>query len=97
MSKEIIEMADKSREDFYKADALLWTIQQQADFFEMRTGMEPTIFMSMDLFQLLVAQYRDVVAHSIDKNATAHTICGYDLEIIAHSKEVLDVGYKVLL
>lgn len=98
MSKEIIEMVDKSREDFYKADALLWTIQQQADFFEMRTGMEPTIFMSIDLFQLLVAQYRDVVvAHSIDKNATAHTVCGYDLEIIAHSKEVLYVGYKVLL
>lgn len=97
MSKEIIEMVDKSREDFYKADALLWTIKQQADFFEMRTGMEPTIFMSIDLFQLLAAQYRDVVAYNIDKNATAHKVCGYDLEIIAHSKEVLYVGYKVLL
>ena len=96
MTNEIIEMADKSRENFYKADALLWTIQQQADLFEMRTGMEPTIFMSMDLFHLVVGHFRDdVVAHQIDKYQTAHKVCGYDCELIVHSNGVLYVGYKV--
>ena len=95
--KEIIEMVNKSRENFYKAEALLCTIQQQADFFEMRTGMEPTIFMSLDLVHILTAVLPETVVARINKNSTAHTVCGYDLEIIAHSKEVLYVGYKVLL
>jgi hypothetical protein len=94
---EIIEMVDKSRENFYKAEALLYTIQQQAYFFEMRTGMRPTIFMSYDFFAILVGSFRDVVAHRLDKCQSAHTVCGYDLEIIAHGKEVLYVGYKINL
>ena len=97
MIKEIIEMVDKNRENFYKAESLLWTIQSQADFFEMRTGMEPTIFMSLDLVHILTAGLPETVVSRLDKNSTAHTVCGYDLEIIAHSKEVLYVGYKVLL
>lgn len=96
MSKEIIEMVDKSRENFLKAESLLWTIQSQADFFEMRTGMKPTIFMSLDLLHILTTGLEDVVVHRIDKNQTTTTVCGYDTELIAHSKEVLYVGYRIL-
>lgn len=85
-----------------KVDRLIETIKLQADFFEMKTRTQPTIFMSYDLFALIAAVNRDafgreVLFHRIDKNQTPHTICGYDLELIHQGSELLYVGYKVLL
>ena len=86
----------------YKSNQIIETIKLQADFFEMKTSVKPTIFMSYDLFALVAAVNRDafgreVLLHRIDKNQTPHTICGYDLELIHQGKELLYVGYKVLL
>jgi hypothetical protein len=53
--------------------------------------------MSYDLFALVAAATRDLLVYRADKTQTGHTICGYDLEIIHHSKESLYVGYKVIL
>lgn len=94
---EDIEMIDTWEQTKRKAEQILDTILLQADFFEMRTGMEPTIFMSYDLFATVAAVAQDRLLFSIDKNSTPHTICGYDLELIHQGKELLYVGYKVLL
>ena len=85
-----------------KGEQIIQTILLQADFFEMRTRVKPTIFMSYDLFALVAAANRDafvreVLVHRIDKNQTPHTICGYDLELIYQGSELLYVGYKVIL
>lgn len=85
-----------------KGEQIIQTILLQADFFEMRTRVKPTIFMSYDLFALVAAVNRDAFGrealfHRIDKNQTPHTICGYDLELIHQGNELLYVGYKVLL
>ena len=92
-----IEMIDTWEQQRRKGEQIIETILVQADFFEMRNRVKPTIFMSYVLFALVAAATRDLVVHRIDKNQTAHTICGYDLEIIHHSKESLYVGYKVIL
>ncbi len=92
-----IEMIDTWEQTKHKAEQILDTILLQADFFEMRTGMEPTIFMSYDLFATVAAVAQDRLLFRIDKNNTPHTICGYDLELIHQGKELLYVGYKVLL
>ena len=81
----------------YKGNQIIETIKVQADFFEMKNRVKPTIFMSYDLFALVAAASRDLVVYRIDKHQTGHTICGYDLEIIHQGKELLYVGYKVLL
>jgi hypothetical protein len=88
------EIAQKSAE-FKRADILLWTIQQQADLFQMQTGLEPTIFMSYDLFALLVSSFKDAILFRVGEGQSVHTICGYDLELIQHGKELLYVGYKI--
>lgn len=85
-----------------KGEQIIQTILLQADFFEMKTRVKPTIFMSYDLFALVAAVNRDafgreVLFHRIDKNQTPHTICGYDLELIYQGNELLYVGYKCLL
>lgn len=91
-----IEMvAKKDTERFYKADLLIWTIKQQADLFEMRTGFEPTIMMTLDLVDLIATSFRDVLVHRVDKNQTGTTVCGYDLEILPAGRELLYVGYKI--
>ena len=77
------------------AEQIINTIQLQADFFEMRTRIQPTIFMSYDLFAIVAAGMRDVLVRRIDKNQPAHTICGYDLELIHQGNNLLYVGYKV--
>jgi hypothetical protein len=79
----------------YRAEQLISTILLQADFFEMRTRIKPTVFMSFDLFAIVVAATRDIVVHRIDRNQTAHTIGGYDLELIHQGTNLLYVGYKV--
>ena len=81
----------------YKAQQLIETILVQADFFEMKTRTRPTVFMSPDLFQLIAAYSRDLIVSRLPKDQTANTICGYDLEILYDRKELLYVGYKVLL
>lgn len=81
----------------YKGNQIIETIKLQADFFEMRNRVKPTIFMSYDLFALVAAATRDLVVYRVDKHQTGHTICGYDLEIIHQGKDLLYVGYKVLL
>jgi hypothetical protein len=81
----------------YKGNQIIQTILAQASFFEMKNSVKPTIFMSYDLFALVAAATRDLLVYKLDKNQTAHTICGYDLEIIHQGKELLYVGYKVLL
>jgi hypothetical protein len=90
-----IEMINNDREQLHKAEILLWTIQQQADLFEMRTGLAPTVFMSYDLFAILVASLKDVVVYRMGKNQTVHTVCGYDLELLHHGTDLLYVGYKI--
>ncbi len=91
---DIETVVKNDAERFRKAEMLLWTIQQQADLFEMRTGFEPTIIMSLDLVDLIATSFRDLLVHRIDKNQTANTICGYDLEILP-GRALLYVGYKL--
>ena len=85
----------------YKGHQIIETVKLQADFFEMNTRVKPTIFMSYDVFSLVLvaadAFGREVLFHRIDKNQTPHTICGYDLELIYPGTELLYVGYKVLV
>ena len=81
----------------YKGNQIIETIKLQADFFEMRTRVKPTIFMSYDLFALVAAAAKDLLVYKVDKTQTGHTICGYDLEITHQSKESLYIGYKVVL
>lgn len=81
----------------YRGEQIIQTILLQADFFEMKTRMKPTIFMSYDLFALVAAATKDLLVYRVDKTQTGHTICGYDLELINHGEELLYVGYKVLL
>ena len=91
-----VEMVTKENsERSRKADLLIWTIQQQADLFEMRTGFEPTIMMTLDLVDLVATHFRDVIVHRVDKNQTTNTICGYDLEVLPAGRELLYVGYKI--
>lgn len=78
----------------YKGNQIIETIKLQADFFEMKTRLQPTIFLSYDLFAL-VAATGNVIVHRVDKNQPAHTICGYDLEIIYHGTDLLYLGHKV--
>ena len=59
--------------------------------------VKPTIFMSYDLFALVVAATKDLVTYKLDENRPINNICGYDLEIIHHGSELLYVGHKVLL
>ena len=92
-----IEMIDTWEQKVYKGNQIIETIKLQADFFEMRNRVQPTIFMSYDLFALVAAASRDLIVSRLPKDQTAHTICGYDLEIIHQGKELLYVGYKVLL
>ena len=59
----------------YKSNQIIETIKLQADFFEMKTRVKPTIFMSYDLFALVAAVNRDafgreVLVHRIDKNTS---------------------------
>lgn len=80
----------------HKCEQIIQTILLQADFFEMKTRLQPTVFMSYDLFALVAATDK-LIVHRVDENQIAHTICGYDLEIIHHGTDLLYLGYKVLL
>lgn len=90
----ITEMIDTWEQKKYKAEQVINTVKMQADFFEMKTRIQPTVFMSYDLFALVAATDK-VIVHKVDKNQTAHTICGYDLEIIHQGTDLLYLGYKV--
>ena len=94
---EDTEALDTWEQQKHKAQQLIETILIQADFFEMRNRVKPTVFISYDLFALIVAATRDLVVYQVDKTQTGHTICGYDLEITHQSKESLYIGYKVVL
>ena len=48
-----IEMFNPWENQKSKAEQIINTILMQADFFEIRTGMKPTVFMSYDIFALL--------------------------------------------
>jgi hypothetical protein len=91
-----IEMLNTWEQQKPKAEQILDTILMQADFFEIRTGMKPTIFMSYDIFALLAYTARDMFLAHPDKN-TPQSICGYDLEIIQQGEELLYVGYRINL
>lgn len=94
---EDIEMIDTWEQQRYKGNQIIQTILVQAAYFEQSMRVKPTIFMSYDLFALVAAATRDLLVYRADKTQTGHTICGYDLEIVHHSKESLYVGYKVIL
>ena len=80
-----------------KGEQIIQTILLQADFFEMKNRVKPTIFISYDLFALVVATTKDLVVYRLEENRPVHTICGYDLEFIHYGQELLYVGYKVIL
>lgn len=90
-----VEMVDTWEQKRRVADRLISNIILQADLFEMRTRYKPTVFISYDLFALVAASPDKVVAHKTDNYQMAHTICGYDLEIIHQGKNLFYVGYKV--
>ena len=92
---EDIKPIDTWEQAKHKAEQIISTIKLQADFFEMRTRIEPTVFMSYDLFAIVAAATRDILVRRIDKNQPVHTICGYDLELIHQGYNLLYVGYKV--
>lgn len=80
-----------------KGEQIIQTILLWADFFEMRSRIKPTVIMSYDLLALVAAVAGDrLLVHKIDENQIAHTICGYDLEIIHKGHELLYIGHKVL-
>ena len=94
---EDIKIVDTWEQQKHKGEQIIQTILLQADFFEMKNRVKPTIFMSYDLFALVVAATRDLVVHRLEENRPIQTICGYDLELIHHGQELLYVGYKVIL
>ena len=94
---EDIKIVDTWEQQKHKGEQIIQTILLQADFFEMKNRVKPTIFMSYDLFALVVAATRDLVVYRLEENRPIQTICGYDLELIHRGQELLYVGYKVLL
>ena len=94
---EDIEMIDTWERQKQKGEQIIQIILTQANVFEYRMRIKPTVFMSYDLFTLVVAATKDLVVYRVEKNQPIHTICGYDLELIHQGKELLYVGYKVLL
>ena len=96
----VTEMINNWEQKQQKVAQLISIIQMHADLFEMRTRYEPTVFMSYDLFALIAAVNRDAIGKEVlltrlDENKPAHTICGYDLELIQPGSNLLYVGYKV--
>lgn len=92
-----IELIDTWEQKKHKGNKIIETILVQADFFEMRNRVKPTVFMSYDLFALVTAATNDLVVYGIDDSQPIRTICGYDLELIHPGRELLYVGYKVVL
>ena len=90
-----IEMFNPWEDQKPKAEQILNTILMQADFFEIRTGIKPTVFMSYDIFALLAYNARNMLLVHPDKN-TPQSICGYDLEILQQGEDLLYVGYRLI-
>ena len=90
-----IEQIDTWEQTKHKAQQIIETLLVQTDLFEMRNRVKPTVFMSYDLFAIIVAATGDLVIYRVDKTQTGHTICGYDIELIHHGSNLLYVGYKV--
>ena len=86
---------NKNEEWQHQVQVLIWNINQQAEFFKIRTGMSPTVFLSYNLFAKIVAIQPEAVLYHRDKQVAAHTICGYDLELIHTSTDVLYIGYRI--
>lgn len=78
-----------------KAESLISNILYQADYFEMRTRIKPTIFMSHDVFSIIVRGTKDCMVERYPKNQTAWTLRGYDLELFVHGSRLLYVGYSI--
>lgn len=89
-----IKMFNSWEDQKPKAEQIINTILMQAEFFEIRTGIKPTVFMSYDIFALLAYDARDMFLVHPDKN-TPQCICGYDLEILQQGEDLLYVGYKL--
>ena len=92
---EDIEMIDTWEQQKHKGEQIIQTILVQAGYFEMQNRVKPTVFMSYDLFALVVAATRDLLLYKSDKSQPVHTICGYDLEIIQPGTNLLYIGYKI--
>ena len=92
-----IEMIDTWEQQKHKGEQIIHTILLQANYFEQAMRVKPTVFMSYDLFALVVAATKDLVVYRLEENRPVNTICGYDLELINHGQELLYVGYKVIL
>ena len=92
-----IKMINNYEQVKYKADKLIETILVHTNYFEQTMRAKPTVFVSYDIFATIAAGTRDLLLYRLDQTQTPHTICGYDLEIIHHGKELLYVGYKVLI
>ena len=88
-----IEMFNSWENQKSKAEQIINTILMQADFFEIRTGIKPTVFMSYDIFALLVYNARDIFLVHTDN--TPQSICGYDFEILQQGEDLLYVGYRL--
>ncbi len=94
---EDIKMIDIMEQTKYKAEQLINTILLHTNYFEQAMHTKPTVFVSYDIFHTIAAGTRDLLLYRLDQAQTPNTICGYDLEIIHHGKELLYVGYKVLI
>ena len=70
-------------------------ILYQAANFEMRTGYKPTIFITLDMFNSLVATYKYELKLAAAKNEP-DTFCGYPIEQIKSNKSGVSIGYKIL-
>lgn len=78
-----------------KAESLISNILYQADYFEMRTRIKPTIFMLQDIFSIILRGTKDCIVERYPKNQTAWTLHGYDLELLVHGSRLLYVGYSI--
>ena len=91
-----INMLDRYEYNRTRANDIINTILYAAENFEMAMGLKPTVFMSYDIFAILVAGVdSNIVVHNIIKHQTTHSICGYDVELIKENSEVLYLGYQV--
>ena len=90
-----IEMVNDCVDTAKKANILIDTIQLHASLFESRVGFKPTVFMSYDLFAILVGATTDVIMARCDKHKTIHTVCDYDLELLHSGSKLLYLGYSI--
>lgn len=93
MSNEIeLKPFDNNDEVKNKADGFIRTILYSAPYFEHNIGLKPIVFMSRDVFRIILAGARDsIICHIYGEPMT---ICGYNLELTL-GENMFCLGYRL--